>query len=1293
MSAILDTITGGGLLPHVYCKKVVLENHPENPEDMLVTLHIELYQKAAALQSSNWLNNFNILGANIYDSMFIEVIPFRSANNIKKLLASNEPTAGAEAGDAIIRTSPGNVYVVHQDLGDGYLPRSSVDSWQIEGYAGFYGGSSDAVPGYYGRGIESSIFPEASDFDNDLYTPPLRIQGSSIVEGLSGQFLEAAETTGGKVREEIINGEAYYIIPFQQSFKHNVNDNPDLGFLFYSMLHVPHFFLETGLYEDISTVFGQSETLERYVIEGPVNTEIVLKDGKPAQTREAFTIPGGETWEGSVHLHSTHNPASDGYSGDGGFGENRGWMVGERHMPEVDQPKLALREVPNDKIQDFRSSNTEYYDGFLGLGVDNPVFALDQNVQGSINMFLSPFQKETRKYLSKFGAGSGGKEAHYNSTGVSYYDNDSEFSKLYLTRDMHGSSRGVFYIDKREFLFNNSKIFPILFDQDPIIKLSQAWLGASAPEDDPGLDATEALAIAWSEGPVAGNAAAMAMDGGEQLILPQGAKLIYEERQKIINNSKILEIKLYRDRVKKQAINSKREKWANDTSYEEPSYLVSKWDPSVDVPGDSIKQGLVKIEGLMGSTNETPFYEFCDKNIADLATGQYQYRLEVVFEDASYSYLSDLLREIVQVKGLLTEYYQFAAGNYNKGNINLVKVTKVGDVGAERLKKDWRPYYDNKSNAFAGQFMIDLESNSRLKIMTEDTTPIITMLKKVKYIFGLSSIADVGTITNLISPVNGNPQGINFVISFTETVIKKLEDLLDVTKLNKTGSELASKTLANGYNYNNFYDVTVSPTDNLIHEEHTFYNLFEGSSNKDIYVEYLKIKEDWSSGTISSPALGDPNRPTGLRKVSVDEYITRCVLETAKFYGGTVATSQLGGGAGGLWAKFATPSANFATAFAALGLPSDPAPSLATMGCSFLAPSIIEISDSLSGVEKNPDFVYHVFTKLASSLIKNGNDNLVTTSEFGDIGSSEQLLIAAINHAINKETNPHADLLDSITLGPHNWQTSQKAAARNKLKVREAYKNIFKNFGMQIHSPSNFAKFYNYDFSKRPGVIGPDEPDAEEYHTESSDPGLHIKSDYSDGTVDTSVWFRELLSNPNIKDFIKYSEKKTIVPDSDYTATLLPNIIVFLTAGWSGVAGAYLKDTFKDNLGIGLEYESGLSMTGNELTAENAGFRFVNIDLLAGIEVYDPYSAVTASLPGFGSATKSRIAKDDGTSWRPITKEDITNIQQQSGGDWGTSGLGTTTALKLLCRIKLFEEARTSGLHLPMLDKYFIITN
>ena len=360
------------------------------------------------------------------------------------------------------------------------------------------------------------------------------------MQALSGQAIdspswheddEQPDLFVGQARQEIKDGKSYYVVPFQQSFRHNIVTHPDLGFLFYSMLHIPAFLAETGEFNNLN--FNAGSLLESSIIEGPVNTEIVFKNGKTTTSREVFSLPSGRIWEGSVHLHAAGLVRSgrpiipSGYAGDGGYGENKGWMVGERHAGSAQQPRLALYMAPNNKIQDFRSSAQaqETENIFLALGVDSPLFSLSGEVSGAINLFLSPFQKESRKYLSKFGSREGaGDEARYNATGVSYYDNDSEFSKLYLTRDRKNSARGMFYINMQEFLVNNSKIYPVLFDRP-----------ASSPED---------------------------------------RELVQEAKSAIITNSRIEEIKLYRDRIKKETINLKRERYANDTAYEEPSYLV-----------------------------------------------------------------------------------------------------------------------------------------------------------------------------------------------------------------------------------------------------------------------------------------------------------------------------------------------------------------------------------------------------------------------------------------------------------------------------------------------------------------------------------------------------------------------------------------------------------------------------------------------------------------------------------------------------------------------------------------------
>ena len=277
MSAILDLITGGGLLPHVYCKKVTIETHPEDSDYSAVNLDFELYQLASNLSESNWLNKLNVLGADIYDFVFIQIIPFSKPENVKKLFASHQPSP--PSAFPVPPQNVGNVYVLQHQAGDGHLPRKNTGGW----------GSQDSTN-------KSPMFPV---YDKDLYDQspvPIRVKNSAAFSSLSAtnDYLDY-EDNNLPPREEIKNGQPYYVLPFKQTYK-IPNSTKNLGFLFYTMLDIVRFVEAIGMESDLLGVDLEDSMLERYVIEGPVNTEIVFKDGGLAQTREVFTLSDGTIW-------------------------------------------------------------------------------------------------------------------------------------------------------------------------------------------------------------------------------------------------------------------------------------------------------------------------------------------------------------------------------------------------------------------------------------------------------------------------------------------------------------------------------------------------------------------------------------------------------------------------------------------------------------------------------------------------------------------------------------------------------------------------------------------------------------------------------------------------------------------------------------------------------------------------------------------------------------------------------------------------------------------------------------
>ena len=280
-------------------------------------------------------------------------------------------------------------------------------------------------------------------------------------------------------RQEVINGKPYDVITYEYIHEYELPQNsmPHLGFLFYCFLDVPRFISELG---------DNIPPTNTKILTGPVNTEIVLRNGTPAEEMYQFYTPDGQKWNGSVHLHTEDNPAlsdlDNPYFGDGSVGPNKGWMTGEKHIPGIDQPKLNLALSPNYRLQDFRSKKIIPQENVLGLAyvdgkrtLNNSKFTEAQLLTTDVaKYFLMPFQKEAKKYISKIDYIAG--KADGKLVAGNAYDNDSEYSKLYINKDASGTSRGVFMVDFLKLLSNNSNIFSLL---SPSVSISENILAGS----------------------------------------------------------------------------------------------------------------------------------------------------------------------------------------------------------------------------------------------------------------------------------------------------------------------------------------------------------------------------------------------------------------------------------------------------------------------------------------------------------------------------------------------------------------------------------------------------------------------------------------------------------------------------------------------------------------------------------------------------------------------------------------------------------------------------------------------
>ena len=508
---------------------------------------------------------------------------------------------------------------------------------------------------------------------------------------------------------------------------------------------------------------------EQFVVEGPVNSEVVFHAGLLQTEREAFFLPNGAVWEGPAHVHSNKNwlknPAPDGYVGDGGLSnlnvasDFKGWMVGEEHNSAEEQPKLKLARVPNNKLLDLRSTTKgKLLEEVSAIGLSSQqetAFAEQNAFDKMIKQVGAVFQKEKRREF--------------------IIDNDSEYSKLYSTRDRDGNARGIFFINIEELLKNNSQVYPNM----------------------PGLSA----------------------------YLPN-----------IMAKSRFLELKIYRDRIKEHNIGRKREVYANDEIYEEPSKLVATLSPhgSTAASASTSDSLFAAINISASDDNKIRYFMFVDYSVAAKAAGLYQYRLEISFKDGTYEFLYDRYKQLANTKILLEQYYDLATSTYTDPASSGFTFTSYRNA-KEFSKALFKQYFKNGS--YDQQFA--LKANE----LFSENHPWLTvpgLLTTTNAIFlgfsgTLATMASIGFLMNNLDPVTGSPKGIENVTNLVSAYIKQLEKILEINKLKKISSGFTSTGTSGGFDSTSLLSKFISQANHTISEEHSFDHpaeLFEAISNK-----------------------------------------------------------------------------------------------------------------------------------------------------------------------------------------------------------------------------------------------------------------------------------------------------------------------------------------------------------------------------------------------------------------------------------------------------------------------------
>tara|TARA_R100000008_G_C3587669_1_gene173868 strand:+ start:3725 stop:7597 length:3873 start_codon:yes stop_codon:yes gene_type:complete len=1219
-----DLVTGGGLLPHVSCKSVLLERNAQNQSLVDITLKLEIYEDVEKIANSQWLNDIHIPGSefpsSLLDSLFLQVIPVpgTDAQYLKPSYKPDWPDVEGVTPAALSITSEtptsihnqpwlGSIYNAFYWLGDGYLPRGS---WDAQGVA-----SSAKTGMYLGPQFEDHVLKNTSATTSEWYgdsptgfqgfqTTPIKISDGSLVGDLGGAKLQQA-ISQGKIPEVTKNGKLYYAIPFEYKIVYNpagfygtgttkvwvdgelqewdgepidFGENHDLGFIFYTYLSLPHFVRESDL-------VIEDEFWESMIIEGPVNTEIVIVNGQPATTRETFIRNDtGEEWHGSVHHHGKDR-AVPGLALQ--TSDYVGYMAGEIHRPGQDQPKLTVIENLNKKIVDFRSNADQSPadlkvglfefddDGNVVWGTSTGHSGLDPNYD-KINLLLkgdastattatygvlSPFQKEVSKDLIP---------ADFDGY---------PYSKLHVCRDRQNNARGWFFINFRNFIARNSLLYN--------------FLG------------------------------------------PNGQKAA-----EVFKNTKLLELKLYRDRVKKPAhtIGTGTQKFKKGEAFEESSELIATLSDENDWGTPTNKPDLFELKpgGPGFSSPQVRYFVFSDRSISAQDAGHYRYRIEIAVKDGTYSLLKRNLNKLIKHRIGLEKYYTLATTG---GTIvDFRDASYNSALLSEDYKKSiFKPYYDSKTGGFTDAF-----NNQVDKIPARDACIFIGIFNELLTTGKILNETTEGLkageeFWQIISGPGASPKGIKFVLQIADTIINKISKALDLSKTKRSGNVLNNTSVASL----DYFENSSCPSKDMLVDSYSWESpeeIFKASSNENVYVDYLSI------------GLPLETSFDGLRSLNPEYYSDRCQLDAAKVYFHNKDFNSFNKGTNesytaGSWAGYGS-----------------------------LTPSIIEISSPSSkkatvtsaiGARRGTYSFYHsVFYPKARSTLNtqtsaSDEDQLMLSDDFHDFLNYEKLLAALSVYNLRIDAGDHADLSiaglnvnELVGAGAPAHLKNQVAAIVEDVEARDAYKRLFENSNLTVHK----ASLHDFFFQKDPGaqpVIEPGITDTKQ---------ANWPNDYSDSFMPTHKYFREIL------DYAQASSYSGVIKDikfPDVPVRLLENEHL----GQSVPKGQDLGYPLSLRAGYGVGAFSGESENAwnSAIAQDSAGttaFRFFNANMTAKIEMFGGHSAL------------NKEPRNSEKFWKMISVNDIQNLDEDQ---------------VLICRIKPWSEKFIKGAVIPIVDRYFLI--
>ena len=1099
---VLDTLVGD-ILPHVRIKKILVEEDSQSKDvkyntlgsgELKITLQMEMYQRKDTLLTKSWLADVDLNlndteMTSIFDCFNLNIITLQSNTGIAYLRKSQPITKIQDTYSIFMKEQ-----LAWEQQGSYTVPARTLDYWDLvggENYVNIGGGASQKASGD----------PFANLYKTKLHLSALTGLTSTGYTGNPGLDLY------GKVREEIYRGQSYYAIPYEHTFSwkskltpeelvdrlqvpppdanpaeiamykamnkqwvglvdEDENGNyvaPNLGVIVYASLNL------SNVLDIPSGALKFSDSLD---MEGPPSAEVIIKGGKIASTREAFIDNDGREWAGPVHYHG-QSTADGQVSAELGPDGYIGYMEGKRHHQSQDQSKLNVIEVPNSLIQDMVDPiNQKIPDEMFVTKPDGTVVMT--GVDSSSN--VKPMYEDVEQELALIGGTLGVK--YQKETIKDIYkdkkDNDNEYSRLYISRNKSNSSNGMFYIDFKNLVRNNS--YYIRFLNQNAVK-NPYYLN------------------------------------------------------EILQKSQIIDLKISRKRINPESYRNGYKCFADGTAYEDPPMLLGTIaDQNVfKTPVTTYQtQGVTLSEIGLDTTNNahTRYFVFSDSQVSDFTAGEYQYETDLRFYDGTAVFIRSKLMHYKKIRKQLLAYYKLASSSVPTSVLSQDSISKTnGQIGDEKHTKKslYVPYYDNKYKAFRPEFsnLAYQDASSPVsQFHNENGVPVWVaapqfLLQYLKLFSPISDYAELGPMaskyTKLLYPgpaVSGSPEGILLVIKLYDNMISQLDKILDSGKKKTAGNSnfLQGKNAVGDSQAlpESFYEEKMCSTQAIIYESHSFDHpseVFKATANKNYYVDFLSY---------GFPLYQSYN---GVRTISREYFTNRCVAELAKYttyaladpllLSGQSSNKQDGGSIAPLQA--AGPGLS---AFTRVKNKDGSFDNLANQMFSYLTPSTVELADSSKG---DPSFAfrYKAFNIQVQNVVAGtipADESTIYGPDYFNSNYMNSVLISLANFVKNKNDLGYADLSDSYALGSDLTSPKEYNGAKVPVNQREAYKSYFSKYNITIHDNSKHDLFFGPGSTREPGA------DATEEDLPDFDNGL-TSDYYSDGITHPNDFFDEFLNS------------------------------------------------------------------------------------------------------------------------------------------------------------------------------------